>query len=129
MSIAVKIVTPSQIAFEGSAEQVQVPGWEGEYGVLPAHANMLTLSRPGVVTLSQKSGDRRILVGKGFAEVTATEISLLVELCENVEDIDKKAAEALLKEANEELARTDISDASYAFVKNRADLAQARVDA
>jgi F-type H+-transporting ATPase subunit epsilon len=129
MSINVKIVTPSQIAFEGNAEQIQVPGWEGEYGVLPSHANMLTLSRPGVVTLYQKGGNKRILVGKGFVEVTATEASLLVDLCEEVESIDKKSAQDELSEALEELNRLDVTDTKYVFAKNRADLAQARADA
>ena len=129
MSLEVKIVTPSQIAFEGQAEEVQVPGWNGEYGALAEHANMLTLSRPGVVKLHQKEGVKRILVGKGFAEVNATQVSLLVDLCEEVANIDKSAAQKELQDALAELNKIDVNDSRYSFAKNRVELAQARVEA
>lgn len=129
MDLQVKIVTPSQIAFEGSADQVQIPGWEGEYGVLAQHANMLTLSKPGVVKLHRESDVKRILVGKGFAEITATEVSILVDICEEVENIDKAAAAKELEKSLAELAKLNASDSRYPFAKNRVELAQARVDA
>jgi F-type H+-transporting ATPase subunit epsilon len=129
MSLQVKIVTPSKVAYEGSAEEVQVPGWSGEYGALAEHANMLTLSRPGVVKLHRKEGLKKILVGKGFAEVTSSQISLLVDLCEDVESIDKESANEELVSATSELAKLDVNDPRYGFVENRLALAQARVEA
>ena len=67
--------------------------------------------------MTQKGENKRFLVGKGFAEVTATEVSLLVDLCEDTDSIDKEEANTELKVALEELARTDVTDAGYAFVK------------
>ena len=125
----VKIVTPATLAFEENAEEIQVPGWDGEFGVLDGHAKLLSLTRPGVVVVHNTDGKKRLLVGKGFAEIGSEHISLLVDLCESVEDIDKEAAQKELDAALSELADLNISDAGYAFVKNRVDLAQARLDA
>ena len=125
----VKIVTPATLAFEENAEEIQVPGWDGEFGVLDGHAKLLSLTRPGVVVVHNTDGKKRLLVGKGFAEIGSEHISLLVDLCESVEDIDKEAAQKDLDAALSELADLNISDAGYAFVKNRVDLAQARLDA
>ena len=125
----VKIVTPATLAFEENAEEIQVPGWDGEFGVLDGHAKLLSLTRPGVVIVHNTDGKKRLLVGKGFAEIGSEHISLLVDLCESVEDIDKEAAQKDLDAALSELADLNISDAGYAFVKNRVDLAQARLDA
>ena len=129
MDLQVKIVTPSQIAFEGSAVQVQIPGWDGEYGVLSEHANMLTLSKPGVVKLHGAADVKKILVGKGFAEVTSTEVSILVDSCEEVETIDKAKAKEELEHLSNELAQLSVNDSRYAFVKNRVEFAQAKVNA
>ena len=125
----VKIVTPAKLAFEESVEEIQVPGWEGEFGVLDGHAKLLSLTRPGVVVVHRTAGNERLLVGKGFAEIGSEHISLLVDLCESVDDIDKDAAQKDLDAALAELSDLNISDAGYAFVKNRVDLAQARLDA
>ena len=103
MSVQVKIVTPAKIAFEGEAEEVQIPGWNGEYGVLEAHANMLTLSRPGVIKLHRSGDIEQILVGKGFAEIGPKQINLLVDLCQDISDIDKQAAQTDLDNALKEL--------------------------
>ena len=51
MSFRIKIVTPSALAYEGNASEVVVPGFEGQYGVLPSHAQILTLSKPGVLSI------------------------------------------------------------------------------
>ena len=125
----VKIVTPAKLAFEDNAEEIQVPGWDGEFGVLGGHAKLLSLTRPGIVVVHKTDGKERLLVGKGFAEIGSEHISLLVDLCESVADIDKKAAQKDLESATAELENLNISDAAYAFVKNRLDLAQARLDA
>ena len=125
----VKIVTPAKLAFEDSAEEIQVPGWDGEFGVLDGHAKLLSLTRPGVVVVHRTDGKKRLLVGKGFAEIGSEHISLLVDLCESVDDIDKDSAQKDLDAALTELESLSISDAGYAFVKNRVDLAQARLDA
>ena len=125
----VKIVTPAKLAFEDNAEEIQVPGWDGEFGVLDGHAKLLSLTRPGVVVVHKTEGKERLLVGKGFAEIGSEHISLLVDLCESADTIDKDAAQKDLDAALSEMADLNVSDAAYAFVKNRADLAQARLDA
>ena len=77
--IAVKIVTPERVTFEGIAQRLQAPGWLGEFGVLPRHAPMLTLLRAGTVTLETATGTVRWNVGTGFAEVGPTHVTILVE--------------------------------------------------
>ena len=129
MSLSVTIVTPTRIAFQSDADEIQVPGWLGEYGVLESHAQMLTLTRPGVVTLFQSGKTTRLLTGKGFAETGPSEITLLVNLCEEVEKIDKDKARKDLSEAEEELSRLHSTDPKYPFVQDRINLAQARIEA
>lgn len=99
MPVDLTIVTPSQIAFQGSAAEVQLPGFNGEMGVLPDHAALLTLARPGVVTIHNGANTQRLLVGKGVAEVGPKQVTLLVDLCQDPASVDKAAAQADLDEA------------------------------
>lgn len=129
MSIALKIVTPNNTAYDDQALEVQFPGFLGQMGVLEGHAQLLTLSKPGVITIQSDRGLERYLIGKGFAEINSVELSLLVDLFETVDDIDKDKARSELIEAEEELSVTAPADERYPFVVDRVELARARVEA
>ena len=129
MSIAVKIVTPNTTAYDNAATEVQFPGFFGQMGALEGHAQLLTLSKPGVITIFSDRGTERYLIGKGFAELNSTSLSLLVDLFETVDSIDKDKARSELIEAEDELSRTAPAEESYQFVVDRVELARARVEA
>ena len=78
-ALAVKIVTPERVTFDGAADAVQAPGWVGEFGVLPKHAPILALLKEGVVTITSGGTKQSWRVGTGFAEVGPTHVTILVE--------------------------------------------------
>lgn len=140
MSLSVEIVTPVRRAFEGTAAQVQAPGWLGEFGALPEHAAMLSLSRAGVVTLHGAEGTLstgreprkitetlRLVVGSGFVEVGPDRVVLLVDAAEAASDVDRAAAERDLKAAEEVLAHAEPSSPAWILADKQAKLAQARL--
>lgn len=75
-----QIITPEKTLFSGEAAMVTVPGAEGEFGVLPNHAPLVSTLRAGeiVIDLADKS-QKRIAVESGVAEVTPEKVTLLVE--------------------------------------------------
>lgn len=129
MSLSVEIVTPAKVAWKGEATEVQAPGLAGEFGALPDHASMLAATRAGVVTVHTGSGTKRMVVGTGFAEVGPGQITLLVDLCEPAETVDRDAAQAALSAAEGTLASADPSTDEWARARREADLATARLDA
>jgi F-type H+-transporting ATPase subunit epsilon len=129
MPVALKIVTPSAIALEGEANEVQIPGFSGEYGVLHDHAQMLTLTKPGVVTIHGGDHAGKLLVGKGLAEVGPGDITLLVDLCENVAEIDKDAAKRELERAQADLKSVPANGSEATAIADRIQLAEARLNA
>lgn len=129
MPVALKIVTPSAIALEGEANEVQIPGFFGEYGVLPDHAQMLTLTKPGVITIHGGDHAGKLLVGKGLAEVGPGDITLLVDLCEQVAEIDKDAAKRELERAHADLKSVAAGGPEAMAIADRIELAEARINA
>ena len=124
MSLSVKVVTPQKIFFEGSADMVKVPGWQGEYGVLPHHASMLTLSRPGLLSLRNGSDTTLFVVDRGFVEVGPADISVMVQRCVAVADIDKEEAQSMFNKAKEELSALSRKDPKYEAARKNVEFAQ-----
>ena len=124
MSLSVKVVTPQKIFFEGSADMVKVPGWQGEYGVLPHHASMLTLSRPGLLSLKNGSETTRFVVDRGFVEVGPADISVMVQRCVAVADINKEEAKSMFNKAKEELGSLSRKDPKYEAARKQVEFTQ-----
>lgn len=124
MSLSVRVVTPQKIFFEGSADMVKVPGWQGEYGVLPHHASMLTLSRPGLLSLKNGSETTRFIVDRGFVEVGPADISVMVQRCVAVADINKEEAQSMFNKAKEELGSLSRKDPKYEAARKQVEFTQ-----
>lgn len=101
-----EIVAPARSVLSEDAELVIIPGGDGDFGVLPGHAPLLSTLRPGVVEIRERDLkiQLRIFVGGGFAEVTPERCTILAETAVPVAEIDRDAAEGLLKDAHDSLA-------------------------
>jgi F-type H+-transporting ATPase subunit epsilon len=127
----VTLVTPQGSVLSAVADEVQAPGVQGEFGVLPGHIAFLTALRPGVLTVKM-GGTREIYaIGGGHAQVGAgDEIRLLVSRAEKGASVDVDAARADLERLTEELkAATGATAEETAETRARLDWARARVDA
>lgn len=130
MALTVEIVTPAKVAWKGEVGEVQAPGVLGEFGVLPDHTPMLSVTRAGVVTLhGTDNGSQRMVVGAGFAEVGPGLVTMLVDLCEPAESVDKGAAQTALADAEGRLASAEPGSSEWSAARRDADLAAARLQA
>ena len=84
-----ELVSPEKLLFSGEVEQVDVPGAEGDFGVLAGHAPFVSTVRPGILTVHAASGEQKIVVLGGFAEVSADGLTVLADVAESVADIDR----------------------------------------
>ncbi len=86
-----ELVSPERLLSSGKVAMVVVPGAEGDFGVLPGHAPMMSTIRPGAIAIYETDGPaptRRIFVDGGFAEVTPQGLTILAEAATPVGDID-----------------------------------------
>src|ERR1039457_2871998 len=81
------LVSPEKLLFSGDVEQVDVPGAEGDFGVLANHAPFVATLRPGILTVHGAGGEQKIVVLGGFAEVSAEGLTVLADVAEALEDI------------------------------------------
>jgi F-type H+-transporting ATPase subunit epsilon len=95
--LSLKVLTPEGSVLEGDVYEVTLPGSEGELGVLPAHAALLTKILPGALSYRAPEGQGTIALGRGVAEVREDRVTVLVERAVAAEDIDAAAVEARRK--------------------------------
>lgn len=124
-----EVVTPKGTLFQAVVDEVTAPGAAGEFGVLPGHVPLLTGLRPGVLSYRGGGGAGALAVGKGFAEVIADRIVVLVDVGARPEQIDLAAAQQELAQARQEIERLVDDAGARAHAEERRDWAQARIDA
>ena len=103
-----EVVTPTQLLRSEKADMVVVPGADGDFGVLPNHAPVLSSVRPGTVDIHEDGKVRdRLFVRGGFAEVTGEHCILLAEEAIPVSELDAAEAEQSLNDAKNRLENAE----------------------
>jgi F-type H+-transporting ATPase subunit epsilon len=124
-----ELVSPERLILSQAVDMVVVPGAEGDFGVLPGHALLLSTVRPGIIAVHNDGAVReRIFVGGGFAEVTPERCTVLADEAVPVQDIDRAAVEGRLKDLREDLADAK-SDQERALLARRVKVAEAMLEA
>jgi F-type H+-transporting ATPase subunit epsilon len=99
-----ELVSPERVLVSIDADQVVVPGSDGEFAVLAGHAPVIATLRPGVLDVTAGGTKRRLFVKSGFAEVDPTRLTVLAEKAYDVDELSSATIAAELKAAEAELA-------------------------
>ena len=127
--VAFELVSPERLLVSQPVDMVVVPGGEGDFGVLPGHAPLISTVRPGVIEIYEGNAvSDRIFVAGGFAEVTQERCTVLAEQAMRVAEIDPGVVEQQLREARQDLSDAT-SDAARDSAERRARLAEAKLEA
>jgi F-type H+-transporting ATPase subunit epsilon len=104
-----ELVTPERLVFAGQAQQVVVPGAEGDFAVLAGHAPFISTLRPGILEVTLPQGRQRLLVKKGVAEADPDRLTVLAQSAVPLEELDggRLASELRLAEAQAAEAKDD----------------------
>lgn len=124
-----ELVSPERLIMSQAVDMVVVPGAEGDFGVLPGHALLLSTVRPGIIAVHNEGAVRdRIFVGGGFAEVTPERCTVLADEAVPVQDIDRAEVEGRLKDLRQDLADAK-TDQERALLARRVQVAEAMLAA
>ena len=109
----VEIVNPEKsFLVKDDVSEVVVPAFEGEMGILKDHISIISFLKPGIIKILSKSGDENYYVEDGIVEFKNNNLSILTSTIFSLADMDKSKKQDLLKQAEEEANKNDISDQS-----------------
>jgi len=106
-TITLEIVTPDRALASEEVDEVQLPGAEGYFGVLPGHTPLLASLQVGELWYRIGSEKRYLAVAFGFVEVLPHRVTVLAQVAERAEEIDTERAEAARRRAEERVSRPD----------------------
>jgi F-type H+-transporting ATPase subunit epsilon len=123
---ALRVVSVERSLFEGDVDFMIANGADGELGVLPHHAPLMTILRPGTLTIRHGGEEEQLLVGGGFLEVLPDRVTVLADVAEHADEISVAQAEEARRRAQEKLAGTLTASEEIEF-SNALALAEARL--
>ena len=109
----VEIVNPEKsFLIKEDVTEVVIPAFEGEMGILKDHISIISFLKPGVITIQSNSGEEKYYVEDGIVEFKNNNLSVLTSFIFNLKDVEKNKLNDLIKIAEEESNKSDISDQS-----------------
>ena len=119
----IEIVNPEKsFLVKEDVSEVVVPAFEGEMGILIDHISIISFLKPGIIKILSKSGDENYYVEDGIVEFKNNNLSILTSSIFNLTDLDKPKQQDLLKLAEEEAGKPDISDQSKYLVDQKIEV-------
>lgn len=106
--LRLEIVTPDRSVVTEQVDEVEIPGAEGYFGVLPGHTPLLAMLKVGELWYRKGSATLYVAIAFGFAEVLPDRVTILAQLVERPEEIDVSRAEAAKRRAEERLAKPSV---------------------
>ena len=104
------LVSPEKLAFSGEVDQVDVPGLEGDFGVLAGHAPIVAAVRPGILTIAVDGAYQKIIVLGGLAEMSEKGLTVLANTATSTEELDRAQFAAEISEMEAKLAEKEGSE-------------------
>ena len=119
----IEIVNPEKsFLIKEDVSEVVVPAFEGEMGILKDHISIISFLKPGIIKILSKSGDENYYVEDGIVEFKNNNLSILTSSIFNLADLDKSKQQDLLKLAEEEAGKSDITDQSKYLVDQKIEI-------
>ena len=119
----IEIVNPEKsFLVKEDVSEVVVPAFEGEMGILKDHISIISFLKPGIIKILSKSGDENYYVEDGIVEFKNNNLSILTSSIFNLTDLDKSKQQDLLKLAEEEAGKPDISDQSKYLIDQKIEV-------
>ena len=105
LKLKFEIVTAERLVYSDEVDMVVVPGIEGQLGILPHHAPLMTMLQHGEILVRKNGEEHLIFVSGGFLEVRGDKVTILADVAERAEEIDITRAEAAKRRAQERITQ------------------------
>jgi F-type H+-transporting ATPase subunit epsilon/F-type H+-transporting ATPase subunit delta len=119
----IEIVNPEKsFLVKDDVSEVVVPAYEGEMGILKDHISIISFLKPGIIKILSKSGEESYYIEDGIVEFKNNNLSILTSSIFNIADMDKSKQQDLLKQAEEESGKEEISDQSRYLIDQKIEV-------
>ncbi|MDC3104224.1 ATP synthase F1 subunit epsilon [Candidatus Pelagibacter bacterium] len=121
-NFAVEIISPNQSILKTETEEVTLPSFEGEMGILKDHVSLITFLRPGIITIKKDNNETKFFVEEGTVEFSKNNLLILTSTAKNLAQLKKNDVNDLIKSSQEKIEQKDISDKERYLLSHKIDV-------
>ena len=118
----VEIISPNQSVLKSETEEVILPSFEGEMGILKDHVSLITFLRPGIITVKRNNQEIKFFVEEGTVEFSKNNLLILTSTAKKLSDFTKDDLNDLIKRSQEKIDQKDISDKEKYLLSHKIDV-------
>ena len=107
MPMQLQIITAEREVFSGEVDALVAPGIEGQLGILPRHAPLMTILQPGELMVRSGGEESFLALSGGYMEVLGNQVIILADAAEDVDEIDESRAQAAMEQAQQRIANRE----------------------
>ena len=121
-NFAVEIISPNRSVLKSETEEVILPSFEGEMGILKDHVSLITFLRPGIITVKKNNQEIKFFVEEGTVEFSKNNLLILTSTAKNLSNLSKDDLNDLIKKSQEKIDQKDISDKERYLLSHKIDV-------
>ena len=121
-NFAVEIISPNRSVLKSETEEVILPSFEGEMGILKDHVSLITFLRPGIITVKRNNQEIKFFVEEGTVEFSKNNLLILTSTAKNLSNLSKDDLNDLIKKSQEKIDQKDISDKERYLLSHKIDV-------
>ena len=117
----VEIISPDESILKSDAEEVTIPSYEGQMGILKDHIPLITFLRPGLIIIKENSGENFFFIEDGTVEFSNNSLLILTSTAKNLDSLDKNSIDTIIKNSQEKISKGEISDKERYLLSHKID--------
>ena len=121
-NFSIEIISPNQSILKTETQEVTLPSFEGEMGILKDHISIITFLRPGIITIKKDNEEEKFFVEEGTVEFSKNNLLILSSTIKNLTDLDKDEINDSIKRAEEKISQKNINDKEKYVLSHKIDV-------
>ena len=120
-NFVIEIISPDKSILKSDAEEVTIPSYEGQMGILKDHIPLITFLRPGLIIIKQNSVEKIFFVEDGTVEFANNNLLILTSTAKSLDSLDKNSVDNIIKNSQEKISKNEISDKEKYLLSHKID--------
>ena len=121
-NFVVEIISPDKSILKSNSEEVIIPSYEGQMGILKDHIPLITFLRPGLIIIKQDSGKKIFFVEDGTVEFVDNNLLILTSTIKSLNSLEKNSIDKIIQNSKEKINKGEISDKEKYLLSHKIDI-------
>ena len=109
-NFTVEIISPDKSILKSETNEVTIPSYEGQMGILKDHIPLITFLRPGLIEIKESSGEKKFFIEDGTVEFSNNSLLILTSTAKSLDSLEKDSIDTIIKNSQEKISKGEISD-------------------